>query len=66
MAGDVIMMSPKKFSEISGIGEHTVRRLCHVSDFPAVQAGSRWLIHADRAKDWLANLAIKPSVNLLS
>ncbi len=52
-----IMLSVKEFSELSGLGEKSIRRLSHVQGFPALRNGVRIMIHRRAADAWLADYA---------
>ena len=52
-----IMLSVKEFSELSGLGEKSIRRLSHVQGFPVIRNGVRIMIHRQAADAWLADYA---------
>lgn len=39
-----VLMSPKQFSELTGLNRETVYRLCNRGEIPAVKIGKRWFI----------------------
>lgn len=57
MGENRILLGIKEFSAVSGLGEKTVRRFCHIDDFPAMICGVKIMIHLQRASEWLADYA---------
>lgn len=51
------IMTIKKFSEVTGIGQSTIRRLVHSRDFPAFRTGNRWRIEYKSAMEYFGKAA---------
>ena len=58
-----VIMSVKEFSQNAGLPEKQVRTFCHVEGFPAFCNGVKYMIHFDEAKKWLADYAVKFTIN---
>lgn len=54
-----MMVTVAEFVKLSGLGEHSVRRLVHVRGFPALRAGRRYLIHRRKAEEWILAFSIE-------
>lgn len=48
-----ITVGVKEFAAMTGIGQNKIRGWCNLPDFPASMEGNRYLIHVEKANEWL-------------